>query len=715
MASVARGNGPIGNIFERIIAIPTLIEAFDRVEANRGCPGVDGRTIEEFGDGLESNLARLRNELRSGSYRPDPLLRVLIEKRDGGSRPLSIPTVRDRVAQTAAALIMTPLLEPEFEDVSFAYRQGRSVEQAVRRITALRQQGYHWVLDADITRYFDEIPHDKLLSTIARFIDDTQVLDLVALWLTTEVIDGDRRYRLSRGVPQGSPLSPVLANLFLDRFDKAHVRRGYRLVRYGDDFVVLCKSQPEAEAALELSEEMLGRLRLSLNKEKTRIVHFNQGFRYLGVQFLRSMAFRPLYPEDGALEGPAIPIAPSAVGHAVSGKGTGDSRVADIDPEDQTVLAKAMRDALTKLPAEEASVRWRSLAEEAPEADVTPPASGHDPILRTLYLMEQGAELAKENERFLVRKGGACLADIPVMKVDQILAFGNVRLTTPAMQFCLMEDIPIFLLSSRGRYYGVIESSSRDKVSLHREQFLRASDPKWTLNVSRELMRGKLSNTRTLLQRIVRRGSVLQRVQAAGDVLKKIIGQLDGARSLEELRGYEGAAAAQYFAVWPELVGEAWGFEGRKRQPPPDPVNSLLSFGYTILFYNIYSLLRVHGLHPHIGIYHALRDGHAALASDMMEEFRAPIVDATVLSLIHRKQVHPQDFQWPQETGLPCLLTDQARQRVTHAFEAALNRPIAHPDAAERCDYRRAIALQIRRLVAVVQGDRQGYQPFIPR
>ncbi len=190
---------------------------------------------------------------------------------------------------------------------------------------------------------------------------------------------------------------------------------------------------------------------------------------------------------------------------------------------------------------------------------------------------------------------------------------------------------------------------------------------------------------------------------------------LDNVSSLDELRGLEGTAAAQYFAIWSTLVGGEWQFTGRKRQPPPDPVNSLLSYGYTLLFYNTYSLVRAQGLHPHVGFYHALRQGHPAWVSDSMEEFRAPVVDATVLALLHRKQVRPEDFRMPVEAGMPCLLTDEARKKVTRAFEAALNRAITHPDAGSRCDYRRAIALQAQRLVAVIKGEQPIYRPFLTR
>lgn len=646
------------DLFERMTAWSTLVHAFDRVRENRGAPGVDDETIDVFGACLDTALDELRREMIDGTYRPAPLRRAYLEEDSGKLRPLAIPTVRDRVAQTAAAMVLTRLLEPEFEDVSFGYRPRRSVEQAVRRVISLRNEGYQWVVDADITRFFEEIDHERLLQALAGHANDPRVLAVVRLWISGEIQDGALRSRMTRGVPQGSPVSPLLANLYLDRFDESLIREGRKLVRFADDFVILCKSRPAAEGALELSEEVLDDLRLALNPEKTRITSFEQGFSFLGVKFLRSLAYRPKYEEE---------------------------------PE----------------PVEE-------IPETADDLDLPPPAADHDPVLRSLYLMEQGVELGREARRFVVRRKGEVVRKIPAMKVDQIMVFGNIGITTPAMHFCLKEDIPVFLLSRGGQYRGVVESPQADRVLLHRDQFARATDPSFCLAVAREIVVGKLSNTRSLLMRAARK-TTSPAMKTATTLLGNLARDIPAAKTLDELRGIEGAAAAQYFSVWTELVGGAWQFPGRRRQPPTDPINSLLSYGYTLLFHNTYSLMRARGLHPHLGFFHSLREGHPALASDLMEEFRAPVVDATVLALFHRKQVKPDDFRFGQGPGGPCLMTEEARRRVVQTFEAALSRPIAHPDAGGRCDYRRAISLQAQRLVAVIKGDQPAYRPFVPR
>lgn len=255
---------------------------------------MDGITIADFEKDLYQNLSVLQRELEQGDYSPLPLLKILVEKENGEARPLAIPTVRDRVAQAAVYQILNPLLEAEFEDCSFAYRPGRSVKQALYRVKEYRDKGYTWVVDLDIDDYFDNINHDLLLEKLKQYIADEKVLRLIRLWFEAEVYDGQGIFRMTKGIPQGSVISPLLANLFLDELDEELLQRGYRLVRYADDYLILCKTKDKAQEAMELTDELLAQLELELNPEKTRITTFDQGFRYLGAIFLKSMIMVPL-------------------------------------------------------------------------------------------------------------------------------------------------------------------------------------------------------------------------------------------------------------------------------------------------------------------------------------------------------------------------------------------------------------------------------------
>ncbi|MGH7965584.1 MAG: group II intron reverse transcriptase/maturase, partial [Candidatus Binatia bacterium] len=262
---------------------------WEKVEENAGGPGVDGISVEVFGLTIEEEIPRLQNALRHHTYHPQPLLRVQVNKPQGGLRALAIPTVRDRVAQTAVAQVITPILEAEFEDVSFGYRRGRSVAQALFQVRRYRDEGYQWVVDADLDAFFDTVDWSLLLARLKQSIPDPDIVRLVKLWLRADIREGARLTTPTKGIPQGAPVSPVLANLYLDRFDEEMMRQGYKLVRFADDFLILCKEKPRAEKALQLTEALLKELRLSLKLEKTRLTHFDQGFHYLGTLFLRTL------------------------------------------------------------------------------------------------------------------------------------------------------------------------------------------------------------------------------------------------------------------------------------------------------------------------------------------------------------------------------------------------------------------------------------------
>lgn len=271
--------------------LSALPSAFQSVRENQGCAGVDGVSIERFEDNLDINLKKLQHELTGQTYSPLPLLKILVDKGNGEARALCVPTVRDRVVQSAVLQLIEPVLEKEFEDCSFAYRKGRSVKQAVYKIKEYYDQGYHWLADADIDLFFDSVDHDLLLTKFKKFIHDSYILALIELWLKAEVWDGDSLTVLKKGIPQGSPVSPILANLFLDELDEELLKKGYKYVRFADDYVVLGKSQEEAKGGLQLSKQVLDKLLLRLDEEQ--ITSFEQGFKFLGVIFIRSLIMTP--------------------------------------------------------------------------------------------------------------------------------------------------------------------------------------------------------------------------------------------------------------------------------------------------------------------------------------------------------------------------------------------------------------------------------------
>lgn len=286
-------------LYDKIHREDILAHAYQLAKANAGAPGVDGQTFREIeSKGLEEWLAGIRNELHAKTYQPQPVRRVMIPKPGGGERPLGIPTIRDRVVQTAAKLVLEPIFEADFDPNAFGYRPKRSAQGAIRKVHQLLCSGYTDVVDADLSKYFDTIPHCQLVQCVARRIVDREVLRLIKMWLKVPVEEregkGNRRMtggkQNTRGTPQGGVISPMLANLYMNRFLK-HWRRTGRgeafqaqVVTYADDFVIL--SRGYAKQALDWTRQVMTRIGLTLNEVKTSIRQARQErFDFLGYTF----------------------------------------------------------------------------------------------------------------------------------------------------------------------------------------------------------------------------------------------------------------------------------------------------------------------------------------------------------------------------------------------------------------------------------------------
>jgi RNA-directed DNA polymerase len=286
-------------LYDKIYREDILAHAYELARSNKGAPGVDGQTFEEIESrGLAEWLTGIRQELRNKTYQPQPVRRVMIPKPGGGERPLGIPTIRDRVVQTAAKLVIEPVFEAEFEPSAYGYRPKRSAQDAIREVHGLLCKGYTDVVDADLTKYFDTIPHAELMQCVARRIVDRDVLRLIKMWLTVPVEERDEngKRRLTggkdhhRGTPQGGVVSPLLANLYMNRLLKGwrNTKRGEqfqaRVVNYADDFVIL--SRGKAKEALEWTRKVVARLGLTLNEAKTSIQQADkESFNFLGYTF----------------------------------------------------------------------------------------------------------------------------------------------------------------------------------------------------------------------------------------------------------------------------------------------------------------------------------------------------------------------------------------------------------------------------------------------
>ena len=338
-----------------------------------------------------------------------------------------------------------------------------------------------------------------------------------------------------------------------------------------------------------------------------------------------------------------------------------------------------------------------------------------------LYITTQGAKLRYRKRRLVVEKDDQEITAIPAVHVDQVLIFGNVSVTTPALGFLLKNDVSTSFLTRRGRYKGRLVGPAGGNGRLRLRQYERALDDDWALETARAIVTVKLHNTRTLLRRYARRmgegarereSESASRLSDAADQLGALIERAGRCGTVNSLTGVEGRGAAVYFSVFRHLIrAEGWSFKVRNRRPPRDPVNALLSFGYTVLTHQVESATRAVGLDPYIGFLHQLAYNRPSLALDLVEEFRPIVVDSVVLRCLNNEIIRPDHFSYEPEGKYPVLLNDEGRTRFIHELETRLNLRFKHPDRDERVTYRRCFELQARRLARCLQSGAI-YAPF---
>lgn len=725
--------------WQAFLSVENFWQAWEKVRSNNGCAGVDGETVEAFERHAERNLTTLRRQLRNGTYQPMPLRSLTIPKKTKPKpgelpktewRGLAVPTVRDRIVQQALLNLLHPLLEPQFEACSFAYRPGRSYKSAVRQVEHWRQQGYDWVFDADVVKYFDNIQHDRLFAELQERVYDPAIGHLVERWIGSGVNTASGLVLPSKGIPQGSVVSPILANVYLDDFDEAIEDAGLKLVRYADDFVVLAKSKSRIETAQALVDALLEAMGLELHPDKTRITNFQQGFHFLGHTFVRSLVVQ----DQGKSKREKASEPRRAKAEAVP-------KLQYSDPPAQTTqmqqaLLEAIEESEKPIPPPLYVVMGYKVRDEKPVRIESKEWSWRNGM-STLYLVKQGTMLRKDHGRFVIEGGrfeensttsndidklgksdksgklsqASAPLEIPIKEVGRILVLGRVQISTSAIEVCLEQQIPVIFMSQTGDYKGHLWSSEFCDLSTEAAQFGRRHDAQFQLEVARQIVWGKGMNSKLTLQRLNRK----RKVDGIGVKQKRIDQHLvavQNATDLNSLRGYEGAIAKLYFSALGQLIANpAFSLCDRTRRPPKDPVNSLLSFGYTLLFNNVLSLILAEGLNPYLGNLHRSDRKQPHLAFDLVEEFRAPIVDSLVMMLINKKILHPTDFTYPNAEG-GVYLEAGSRRVFLKYFEERLSETITHPKTQQQLSYRRAIQIQVQTYKRCLQSS-EHYQPFI--
>jgi len=326
--------------------------------------------------------------------------------------------------------------------------------------------------------------------------------------------------------------------------------------------------------------------------------------------------------------------------------------------------------------------------------------------MATLYVTEQGARLEKEYQRLLISKHDKVLMAVPVRRLSEVVLVGRVGATTPALLMLLDADIPMSFISRTGRLRGRLVAPSAKNLPMRHAQYDRARDPAFCLEIARCIVDGKLRNARSLAHRLRRARPEIE--ASALEPITSAIARVPHARSMATLRGLEGAAARAYFGVYRRALRPEFTFGKRTRRPPKDPANALLSFGYTLLTQNLMTACEVVGLDPYDGFFHADKYGRPACALDLVEEFRAVIVDSLVKMVINKRIIKPEDFH----KGRGCYLTRRGLRRFLGQYTRRLNTQAFHPYADRRLSYQRIFEVQARLLAKTIKGEFDSYEPF---
>ena len=617
-------------LYGRAFASQALLDAWQEV---RDSALADGRPDSEV-DAFERDAARRIDELATmlaaGTWHPSPVRRVEIPKSAGGIRVLGVPSLVDRVVERALLQVLDPVVDPLLLPWSFAYRRGLGARDALAALAEARDQGMSWVARADIDDCFDRIPQWEVMRRLRQVVDDQRVVHLVGMLLDRPVAGGRTRpHDRGLGLHQGSVLSPLLSNLYLDAFDRAMLGAGLRVIRYSDDIAIPTESRVDAERALLSAATELEELRLELNTGKAHVASFEEGVRFLGEVTTASTISR---------------------GETLS-----------------------------------------------------------HPLETVVYVERQGALVRSRGDRLVVTDGEESLLRLALRQVRQVVCYGRVGLTTAFLHHAAELGIEVVLLTEQGTLGTRLAPVTSSDPQVRRAQYQTADDDRRCLRLAGSFVDGKVNNLRVALLRAARREDDMMAATAA-DLLARLLDKLPGAGNLNEVLGVEGTASREYFQALRRMLGPEWEFEGRQRRPPPDPVNAMLSYGYTLLAHQAIAAAETAGLDPMVGFLHRHRWGRPALALDLMEEFRPVTVDVAVWRCLSTRQVRPEQFETDPAQG--CRMGADARHTFLAAYERRMLTLTTHQPSGRRVSYRVALSLQAKALAHTLLEPDEPYVSF---
>lgn len=622
---------PMHTLLQQITSQSSLLSAWNEISTQILREGKRTKEFEDFQSSAPKKILEIHNAFRLGTWSPGPVRPLRIPKEAGGSRILGIPPLCDRIVERSTLQAVDPIVDAHLLPWSFAYRRGLGVNDAINALIESRDDGLTMVLRCDIHDCFPTIPHDGLLREISSIFPEIEIQNFLKMFIKRGISRGPKTKptKPTRGIHQGSPLSPIFANLFLNSLDIALVNQGFPIIRYSDDIAIPVHSMPRARDALQLVEDFLAINKMKLSREKVSIDSFEDGVNFLG----------------------------------------------------QLVSSRTLID-----------------------------NSSH-PKKVSLYISEQGSLLRSKGERIRVDLPDKSTFSIGYERINNVVIFGRVGMTTPVMQQLVRQGIDLTLLSQTGGYFGRLEGLNSGNPFLRAAQYQRARSPQIRLSISKVIIEAKISNQRVLAMKYLRRYELHNSPSVPR--LQTLRKKIQDAENIQVLMGFEGISARDYFQTLRAIIGPEWGFEARRRRPPPDPMNSMLSFGYSLLTQEIISAVTTAGLDPYMGYLHHPRIGRPSLALDLVEEFRAPIIDSLVMKLILTKAFTPADFSMTEQDPVACFLLPESRKKFIGAYERRMLTMFTHIPSGRRVSWRQSLGLQSKQFAQSLLKPDDPYRPVV--
>ncbi len=708
-------------LLAKIIAPRNLNEAWLKIMVKKSSGGLDGVSVREFSENLEQNLEQLGCDLVEQRYIPEPLKAIQIPKNKGNNekRELGLPGVRDKIAQEAVRRVIEPVLEREFLDCSYGYRKGKGPQRAIARVRHyIDYLSASWVVNADIDDFFGSLNHDLLLQRLARVLGDEAVVRLVELWLRMGKVDRRGQWHdVYSGVCQGGVISPLLANFYLHPMDCFLTEKEYGLVRYSDDFVILCPNRKQAEQAYRDTVQFLGdTLALHLNNNIHPILPVDGGFTFLGIHCRPgslSIAEEKLDRIRSKLS-ELIRLTPSRtveetiqkINETVAGWNRYYGRLVEreefrrIDDMVTSRLGNLMASAREKgiyakkrdmetalegliLPGHNGPKARRRLigkilklariarAEQkqnssgsGPRSAATAVRSKKRKILRKqslatdLHLTTPGLFLGKTGQRIVVKRNRRIICETLSASLRSVTIAGKgITLSADVVTLCAANNVPLLFTGPAGVVEAMLTSPQSVNAEVQLEQLQAHIDEEKRFQLARKIALGKMKNQRSFakyLGKYHRRRNnkfkksldlFLDSWDGLASELGRINAQGGPSKYLNRIMGLEGRCAALYWTMVQSLLAGRIDFPGRRHQGADDLINSMLNYGYAILQSRVYQAILKSGLHPQVSFLHQPHRRNPTLVYDLMEEFRAQVVDRTVISLLNRNNGLKQDKQ----------------------------------------------------------------------